>query len=140
MDTSQQLAVELFQIARRWRTLLDERLKPAGLTKASWVVLFWLSRSPEGVTQTELAEKVGIETSTLTRQLDGMEAQGLVERRSLPGDRRAKRVTITERARPLVDQMAGITADVRTELFDGVPHDEIESAVSFLRKLNARFV
>jgi MarR family transcriptional regulator for hemolysin len=139
MDVSQQLAVEIFQIARRWRALLDDRLKPAGLTKAGWVVLYWLSRTPDGVTQTELAEKVGIETSTLTRQLDGMESQGLVERRTSPGDRRAKRVCITDAARPLLEQMSGITAAVRTELFDGLADEEIETTVMFLRKLHTRF-
>ena len=46
MDVTQQLAVEVFQIARRWRALLDEKLKPVGMTKAAWAVLYWTSCSP----------------------------------------------------------------------------------------------
>jgi MarR family transcriptional regulator for hemolysin len=140
MDVTQQLAVEVFQIARRWRALLDERLRPAGMTKAAWAVLYWISRNPDGMTQRELAEKVGIETSTLTRQLDAMESQSLIERRAVPGDRRAKRVRLTGQATAMMQQLAEITDSVRAELFEGVPLDEVERAVDLLRRLHARLV
>ena len=140
MDVTQQLAVEVFQIARRWRALLDERLRPAGMTKAAWAVLYWISRSPDGVTQRELAERVGIETSTLTRQLDAMEGQWLIERRAMPGDRRAKRVRLTDQAAGMMRQLAQITDLVRAELFDGLPLDEVERTVNLLRRLHARLV
>lgn len=138
MDASRVLAVEVSQIARRWRIRLDERLKPVGLTKAASVVLFWLSRAPDGMTQTELAEQIGVETSTLTRQLDSMEARGLIERRGVATDRRVKRVVLTERALPLVNQIDAIDAGLRAELFDGLSTDEVHAAVSVLQKLRSR--
>jgi len=69
-----------------------------------------------------------------------MEGQGLIERRAVPGDRRAKRVRLTDEANGMVRQLAEITDAVRAELFDGLPLDEVERTVDFLRRLHARLV
>ncbi len=138
MDVKQQLAVEVFQLARRWRILLDARLKPVGLTKASWAVLYWLSRNREGLTQNALADCVGVETSTLTRQLDAMEAQSFVERASVDGDRRFRRVRLTEATMARSELIASITADVREELFAGISEADLRIALDVLRKAHAR--
>jgi len=138
MDFSHQFVAELFQVARRWRARLDERLKPEGHSKSSWAVLFWLSRKPEGMTQGELADEVGIETSTLTRQLDALEAQGLVVRLSVPGDRRAKLVRLTGEAWPQLEVIGQITRAVREELLDDIDPQAVETALSVLQQIHAR--
>ncbi len=138
MDSRHQFAAELFQLARRWRVRLDERLKPFGHTKSSWAVLFWLSRRPEGMTQSQLAEEIDVEASTLTRQLDAMEGQGLVERLSVPGDRRAKQVRLTANAWPQLEVIGQITEAVRAELLDDIDPKELETALSVLQRLHAR--
>ncbi len=138
MDSRHQFTVELFQLSRRWRTRLDERLKPSGHSKASWAVLFWLSRRPEGMTQTELAEVIDVEASTLTRQLDAMERQGLVERLSVAGDRRSKQVRLTADAWQQVEVIGQITESVRAELLDDIDPQELETALSVLQRLHAK--
>ena len=138
MNPRHELAVELFQLSRRWRNRLDERLRPHGLSKASWAVLYWVSQSPEGVSQVQLADQVSVETSTLTRQLDAMETQGLIERISVESDRRAKRVRLTEAARQRIAECAPIADAVRTEILGDISEEEIEVAVSVLRRAHAR--
>ncbi len=139
MDRNHQLAAEVFQVSRRWRALLDERLRVMGASKSSWVVLYWLSRTPEGLSQRELAEQVGVETSTLTRQLAAMEAQGLVERSSVDGDRRLKRVRLTDLAWPQLEQVGRITAEVREQLLEGVDPLDLDAALRVLRHVHERF-
>ncbi len=138
MDLKQQFTIEVFQLARRWRIRIDERLKVVGLTKSSWAVLYWISRSPHGVGHRQLAEQVGIETSTLTRQLDAMQAQGLIERAVNGDDRRSKQVRLTPKAVPLMERMTVIVAEAREELLSDIDPVELGRALDVLRRVRAR--
>lgn len=131
-------AAELFRLSRRWDAKLDDRLRVTGYGRAAWATLFWLSRRPGGVTQRELAEQIGVEMSTLTRQLDQLEAAGLVVRQTSPDDRRAKRVTLTDSAAPLLERMSATAADLRDELLHGLDPQGLEAALAMLRAIRAR--
>src|ERR1041385_5042834 len=98
-DPTYRLGARLAEVSRLWRLELDARLRPLGLSTARWLALVNLSRHPEGMTQNALAVRVGIKDSTLVRQLDLLEADGWVERRGSPTDRRAKRVFLTSKAK-----------------------------------------
>ena len=78
------------RVARRWRKLLDERLKDLGVTQARWFTMVCLQRGGGGLTQRELAHLMTIENPTLVRLLDSLEEQGLIERRHSERDRRAR--------------------------------------------------
>src|SRR5215210_4605358 len=92
----------LFDVARLLRTLADQRVRGLNMTRAQWAVLARLERF-EGLKQSELAESLEIQPITLTRLVDRLCANGLVERRADPQDRRAKRLFLTAVARPLVE-------------------------------------
>ena len=51
----------------------------------------------EGLKQSELAEMLDLQPITLTRLVDRLCANGLIERRADPNDRRAKRLYLTPR-------------------------------------------
>ena len=61
-------------VARRWRTRLDERLKPMNMSIARWGALYWLGQAGDGVSQAALAELAGVEPPTLVRVIDQLEA------------------------------------------------------------------
>jgi len=48
------------RVARRWRKLLDERLKDLGVTQARWFTMVCLQRGGGGLTQRELAHLMTI--------------------------------------------------------------------------------
>lgn len=123
------------RIARRWRVLLDHRLAPHGLTEARWTALLRLARGDEGLTQGTLAERLGVEGPTLVRTLDRLEREGLVERRPLPRDRRAKTVHLTEAARPLVGRIEAEAAAVRAEILAGIPEAELALCLAVLERV-----
>lgn len=125
-------------IGRRWRARLDQRLRHTGLTQARWHALLELSKAPDGLTQRELAERVGIEPATLVRQIDGLELQGLIERCPVEGDRRAKMVRLTEAARPLIDEMTATVDAMRAELLQGVTDAQVEQTLGVLRAIAER--
>ena len=137
-DPTYRLGLGLAEVSRLWRYVLDARLKPLGLSTARWVALVNLSAHPEGLTQNALALRVGIKGSTLVRQLDLLEADGWVERRSQPGDRRVKRVFLTARARPALASIAAVGTDLRRELLRGCSDADVRTCVRLLGRVKAR--
>lgn len=133
-----ELARELVVVARRWRTRLDERLRPLGIGEARWAALYWLSQTPQGLSQTALAERAGVENPTLVRTLDLLCEAGLAERRVSPQDRRAKLVALTPAALPLIEQLGGVADELRHEVMADLSPEEIAVTLGVLRKVRAR--
>ncbi len=113
-------AMQLAQLSRAWRAELDRRLVGLGLSQARWLVLLHLARFDTPPTQRELAQSVGVEGPTLARLLDGLEAQSLVSRQAVAEDRRAKQITLSAKAQPLIEQIEAISTQLRQELFAGI--------------------
>lgn len=68
-----------------------------GLTLSDFEVLLRLSRAPERrMRRVDLAEQVLLSASGVTRLLDGLERQGLVERAACSADRRVVYAVLTE--------------------------------------------
>src|SRR5690554_2838149 len=82
-DPSYQFGYRLAELARLWRTELDHRLRPLGLSQARGIALLHLAKPGPPLTQDDLAERARIRGSTLARQLDLLEADGLIERREV---------------------------------------------------------
>lgn len=118
-------AMQLAQLSRGWRAELDRRLADLGLSQARWLVLLHLARFDGLPTQRELAASLAVEGPTLARLLDGLEQQGLVERRAVAGDRRAKQISLCAAARPLIAQIEAISGQLRNELFAGIDEEEL---------------
>ena len=119
-------AMQLAQLSRAWRAELDRRLVGLGLSQARWLVLLHLARFESPPTQRELARSVGVEGPTLARLLDGLEAQGLVSRQAVAEDRRAKQITLSAKAQPLIEQIEAISTQLRHELFAGIDPADLQ--------------
>src|ERR1041385_2526707 len=98
---SREVAFLLNDVGRLLRTYADQRARQFGMTRAQWAVLARLQRH-EGLKQSELAEMLDLQPITLTRLLDRLCANGLIERRADPEDRRANRLFLTPAAGPLM--------------------------------------
>jgi DNA-binding MarR family transcriptional regulator len=125
-----QLALLLHDVARLLRTRFDRYARgSAGVTRAQFGALAVLARQ-EGLTQVALAEQLEITPITLARLIDRLEAEGWVERRGDPDDRRAHRLylrregrEVLERLRPLAQRFlertfAGLTPEARDRLIE----------------------
>ena len=136
MNTTNNFGVLLHEVARYWRAELDRRLRHLGLSQSQWLVLIKLP--DEGMTQTVLARKVGIEGSTLVRLLDRLQANGWIERRDVPGDRRAKRVVPTAKAKTLQHEVAVIAQALREQLLAGIDPARVAIAAEVLSQLRQK--
>ena len=89
-------------LRRIGRDLADAQLPPL-----SWYdVLAALRDAPEGrLRQVELAERVLLSNSGLSRLVDRIEQKGLVSRTACPGDRRSFHVRLTDEGAELLELM-----------------------------------
>jgi MarR family transcriptional regulator for hemolysin len=69
---------------------------------------------------------------TLTRLLDRLSDNGLIERRADPDDRRAKRLYLTPAARPLLEQLTDLGEDLMATALAGLGQGEIAALLAHL--------
>lgn len=126
----------LHDIARLLRKRYEQRARPFGLTRAQWQALAHLQRQ-EGINQSGLAELLEQEPITVARLVDRMEEAGLVRRDDDPADRRAHRLYLTARARPLLEHCRVLADALYDEAFAGIAADERERLVDLLLRVRA---
>jgi MarR family transcriptional regulator for hemolysin len=114
-----EIAFNISDVARLLRTYADQRAREFGMTRAQWAVLARVERA-EGLKQCELADTLDLQPITLTRLIDRLCDSGLLERRSDPDDRRAKRLYLTPAARPVLDGLARLGKDMMTTVLAGI--------------------
>ena len=122
------------QVARRWRALVDLRLKKYGLTEATWRPLLHLSKFETPPRQTDLAESLSIEGPSLVRLLDTLERDGYILR-CADSDRRTKTIRLTPRGETLQRKIAAVVAETRDQVLDGVADRELAAATEVLEQV-----
>ena len=138
MQANENLGFLLAETARIWRTKLDQRLRPLGLSQAKWLVLLRLHLAKQALTQKELSELLNIEGPTLVRLLDRMEQEGWVERQASTSDRRAKTVHQTEKAQEMTREIKRVAAEVRHELLSGIDTQQLAVTTEVMKLIKQR--
>src|ERR1700752_4303592 len=109
--------------ARLFGRRFDHNGRRLGLTRAQCRTLGYLARN-EGINQAGLADLLEIRPMTLVRQIDRMEEAGWIERRPDPADRRARRLFLTAKARPILGRIWNVA-------------DEAETLIDLLHRVHA---
>ena len=132
-NVRREFAFTLNDVARLLRTYADQRARRLGITRAQWAVMARLEHH-EGLKQSELAEMLDLQPITLTRLVDRLCQNGMVERRADPNDRRAKRLHLTPLARPLMDRLADLGHDMMGTVLEGFDAATIERMIGELAR------
>lgn len=98
-------------------------LKDTGLTMGQPKVLDYLGEH-NGASQKEIAAGCHIEAGSLTSVLNRMEENGLVQRRTLNGNRRSYFVFLTEEGEKLYKVVQEAFTDLEKEAFCGISEEE----------------
>src|ERR1700742_3021424 len=126
----------LKEVSRRYTLHFEQRASAFGLTLSQCKALVRLEKN-QGVSQARLAELAEVDPMTMVRILDRMEADGVLERRPDPADRRARCLYLTPKAKPLLDRIWQLSDEIRTELFGGVSKAERDVFMSVLEHIFA---
>ncbi len=126
----------LKEVSRRYANRFEVRAAEIPLNLAQAKALVRLEKN-EGVSQARLAELAEVDPMTMVRILDRMEAEGLLERRPDPADRRARCLYLTAKARPILNEIWRLSEQIRAEIFAGVSKEERERFMGVLERLYA---
>ena len=125
----------LKELSRRFVLRFEEHARSISLTLPQCKVLVRLEKN-EGVSQARLADLADLDAMTMVRILDRMEAEGLLERRPDPADRRARCLYLTAKAKPLLAEIERLGELTRSEVFNGIRKPELQTFMDVLERMN----
>ena len=120
--------------------LIEKRVR-AGLreqfdtTLPRFDLMAQLERHPEGLKMKELSHRLMVTGGNVTGITDQLVAEGLVERTSVEGDRRAFRVRLTERGRAIFTEMAEQHEHWIVQAFEGLSARDLDQLHRLLGKV-----
>lgn len=122
------------QAGRRVSQLLAIRFAAYDVTTEQWAVLSRLCEQ-DGISQKDLAGRVGKDQTNITRILDQLERKKLAERRANPEDRRSFCAYVTHDGRSLHEQLAPIEENVMLSITEGLTEQQITTAKQLLTRI-----
>lgn len=125
-------------LGRSLGSLEKEQMSCYGLTPQQAYTLGIIGSSP-GVTMGVLSERLGIATSTLTRNVDKLESDGVVVRNRTTEDARAVQVLLTDKGRTKLQQVQECYSSCFRSLLECVSPEDRETLLKGMRILVQAF-
>jgi MarR family transcriptional regulator for hemolysin len=135
-DFDESLGYWICSTSHALRRSLNAELAKEGITYRQWEVLARIALQGE-LSQTELADCLGIEAPTLVGILDRMERDGWLDRYCCPNDRRKKRIRATEKAVAVWARMVECAHRVRVQARQGLSQDDLDHLHSICDRIRA---
>ena len=133
MDSAAYLAS---QLAKGFSRSLHKRAAALGFSPGQFPVLIELW-AEDGLTQTQLLQRVDIEQATMANTLARMQRDGLISRRPHPKDKRAQLVFLTARGKALRETAMAAASATEDALFQGFRRFERELLLEYMRMVLA---
>ena len=90
---------------------------------------------PDGIPMSRLASKLGLDTSTLTRNIQKLESLGLIERQADSYDRRVQNAVLTDKGTEVVDSLEEKLLNINFSITEQIDLDSQENITDILEKL-----
>ena len=139
LTESRRFGFLLRDVTRLYAQRFEQHAAALGLTLAQCKALMRLADC-EGVSQVRLAELTDLDPMTLVRILDRMEAEGWLERRKDPRDRRVRCLYLTSKAKPLLDDIRDLIDVTWQEAFAGIPKQKSELVMELLDTVRGNLI
>lgn len=130
------LSWQLTKLAKAHRALVSDAFAELGLHLGQDLLLSQLW-AEDGLAQSELIARLGVEPPTVTKMLQRMERAGLLRRERAPMGGRVWHVYLTDRGRTLERPVREIRAEVERRLLAGLRPEELASLRPLLARLTA---
>ena len=122
--------------ARAFETAFDQELrKKADITVAQSRVIGVLVLIKDGMTQREIANRIGIEAPTIVPIIDKLEKQGIVIRKADHNDRRNNRIFLTDKSEAKWKLIIECALELEKACRQGLSDEELEVVKINLRKI-----
>lgn len=121
-------------ISRMMRQDFDRRIANVGVTRSQWSMIVAVARHP-GSTQRQVSELLEMSEASAGRLIDRLCADGLLERQERNDDRRARSVFVTDKAKPILEQLGEIARASEGRVFQGLSEDDLGQLSRLLDKV-----
>src|SRR5271155_2311373 len=135
VDPDRSFGFLVHDAARLYGRRFDRNGRRLGLTRAQCRTLGYLARN-EGINQAGLADLLEIRPMTLVRQIDRMQEAGWIERRPDPTDRRARRLFLTDKARPILGRIWDVASETQDQVLAALSPGEAETLTDLLCRVH----
>jgi MarR family transcriptional regulator for hemolysin len=135
VDLDRSFGFLVHDVARLFGRRFDRNGRRLQLTRAQCRTLSYLARN-EGINQAGLADLLEIRPMTLVRQIDRMQEAGWIERRPDPTDRRARRLYLTDKARPILGRIWDVSSETQDQILASLSPVESEQLIDLLRRVH----
>lgn len=112
-----------------------EKERPGYGGAARFLGLLSIIRGNPGQPQYRLADAVGLQRSSVVPILDRMEAEGIVERRDVEGDRRSKAVHLTDKGEQVVRELIEPALEMEHAMLDGIDAAQRDQLIDGLDRI-----
>jgi MarR family transcriptional regulator for hemolysin len=134
-DLEERFSNALHSTSRSWRQAVDRRLKYLGVSQASWLTIAFAAKARSPLSQSELADRLGVEGATMVAMVDRLVKAGLVMREASTKDRRIKRVVLTAAGLEIYEKVKAEAAALRRELLAHTDPKKLLAATELLEGL-----
>src|ERR1700722_9272863 len=135
-DLEERFGDALHSTSRSWRQAVDRRLKYLGVSQASWMTIAIAAKARSPLSQSELADRLGVEGATMVAMVDRLVKAGLVFREASSTDRRIKHVVLTDAGNRLHDTVKAEASSLRKELLAHIDPKKLAMATELLELLD----
>ena len=129
-----ELSRDLLLVNRYFRQKRQAYLEPFGLKGYHARYLVEIGACP-GISQDQLAQKLHVDKSNVTRQVAFLEENGYLQRQPSPTDKRVQQLFPTDKAQELVLPLKAETDRWEQQLFGVLDPEELESFRTLLKRL-----
>ena len=136
VKTNELLSVLSGQLSASLNRHLNRKFRTAGLsiTTEQWLVLMCLWNK-DGQTQQSLSDQTSKDKTSITRLLDTLSKNSLVERHSDPADRRINKIHLTDKGREMENHAMKIVKESFDQAVSGISSKELIDAKEVIVKL-----
>ncbi|MGF7155596.1 MarR family winged helix-turn-helix transcriptional regulator [Novosphingobium gossypii] len=139
MTAGLQILEQMRELHARMQRLFNARARVHGASLAQFKVLMLVDRSGS-LRSADIVEALAQAPRTVTEAIDGLERDGLVARSPDAKDRRAKRITLTEKGRGVLREVAPVRDAFITELFASMNEADMADLLRLLKALDDRVI
>ena len=130
------LMYEIKQVELAVRALMDEVLRPAGVTTLQYTALTVLA-GRDGLTSAELARKSFVTAQTMTDMVAALERRELIAREQDPAHGRRLLISLTDKGRAFLEKHAGEIAAIEERMVSRLDKDERTELHDLLNRCRA---
>ncbi len=126
-------------IIRSARQIINQELRPLGLSSAEGNILLHMWVKNEKMCQDQLVQQLDISKAAISRAVDSLEEKGYLIRQKDPGDKRFYQLMLSGNAKQIGPRIEQVYSLVYAQAMKNISPDEFDYLIELLRRISKNF-